>query len=186
MTNWRACLTIVLAVTSLFATDIPRGAKIIVRTSTTVSSDRSLFGDPVDVLLVNDLVVNGIVIAAAGSTAHATVASATPSRGGKYASPGSISLRLETIETSEGTYHLSTNQYTRFGRGASQRPLAPNVGVGVSIDPVGGIQRQSPFPVTTDPGETGAATGGGPEAIIPTDSIITFKTTVGASPAQKQ
>jgi hypothetical protein len=185
MTNWRVCLPILLAITSLFATDIPRGTKITVRTSTAVTSDRSLFGDPVDVQLVNDLVVSGKVIAPAGSIAHATVASVTPSTAGKYGSPGSISLRLENIETSEGTYHLSTNQYTRVGRGTSQRPLTPNVGVGVSIDPMGGVQRQSPFPVT-DPSEVGRASNGGPEAIIPSDSIVTFRTTVGASPAQKK
>src|SRR5438874_9019980 len=106
--NLRPVLPIVLLAIPLFATDIPRGTKITVRTSTMVTSNRSLFGDPVDAVLSTNIVVNGQVIAREGDIAHGVVSAADPSRGGKFPMAGSVSIRLETVETSRGTYHLST------------------------------------------------------------------------------
>lgn len=172
---------LLLATANLLATDIPRGAKITVRTSNAVSSNRSVFGDPVEAVLVNDLVVNGKVIAVSGALVHGVVSSADPSTSGKFSSPGSVAIRLETVETSEGTYHLSTNQYTRQGRGRSRSPLG-DAGGSVSIGSVGGVQTQSPFPV---PDPNGVSLGSsGPEAMIPANSVITFKTAAISKPSK--
>jgi hypothetical protein len=183
MRGLRFGLLILIVAANLLASDIPRGAKITVRTSTMVGSDRSLFGDPVDAVLVNDLVVNGKVIAPQGSLAHGIVSSATPSRSGKLPLPGSVSIRLETIETSQETYHLSTNQYTRQGKGSSRPPVATGAGGGISIDSVGGVQTQKPS-LGTDTSDVTLG-GGGPEAIIPAQSVITFKTAAISTPDRK-
>ena len=184
MKNLRFGLAILLLATcNLFAGDFGRGAKITVRISSTVSSDRSTFGDPVDAVLVNDLVVDGKVVARAGSVARGIVSGADASQRGKPPRPGSVSIRMDTIETPDGTYHLSTNQYRREGRGGSRSPLPGRTGGGISIDSAGGIQPQSPIPQLGDPnGVTMAA--GGLEAIIPAQSILTFKAAAISGPAK--
>jgi len=172
-------LTVLLASAYLFAGDIPKGTKVAVRTSDMVISNRSLAGDSVDAVLVDDLVVKGKVLAPRGSAAHCVVTSADPSRGGKFPLPGSVSIRLDTVETSQGTYHLSSNQYTRQGktRGGSRFPA--DTGGGISIGSAGGVQAEPRFPLP-DPGNVSIATGG-PEAIIPAQSVITFRVAAASS-----
>ena len=168
-------LCFLLAITlNTFASDIPKGNKISIRTGELISSDRNVAGDSVDAVLASDVVIDGKVIAREGDKVGASVAFADPSRSGKFSSPGSVAIRLDTIETPEGTYHLSTNQYTRQGQGRGRSAIPGGPGGGVSIGSVGGIQRQSPFP-TPDP--SGVSIGGsGPEAVIPPQSVLTFKT----------
>jgi hypothetical protein len=163
-------LIVVVIMTAAFAQEISKGTKIEVRTKTLVSSDRNYAGDPVDATLARDVVVNGKVIAHEGDPARCIVAFADPSRGGRSGSPGSVALRLDTIETPEGTYHVSTSQYTRQGQGRGRSPFPS--GGGISVDSAGGIQRQSPFP---SPETNGVSFGGGGEAIIPPEIVITFK-----------
>jgi len=185
MRNSRFGLIVLLAASCLFASDNGRGAKITVRTNTSVSSDRSQFGDPVEAVLVNDLVVNGKVVAPRGSPARAIVSAADPStNSGRNSFPGSISIRLDTVETPEGIYHLSTNQYTRQGRGRSHSPLSGGTVGGISIGSVGGVQTQRPVPVQ-DPNGVNLSSGS-LEAIIPADSVITFKAAAVSSPSPKK
>lgn len=184
-------LMILLAAAELFAIDIPQGTKITVRTSTMVTSDRSLLGDPVDPRLDHDLRIGRQLIAPEGAVVRGFVASSTPSQRGKNGYPGSVSIRLETIETPEGTYHLTTNTFTRQGTGRYRTPVpgarvggGVPIGGGISVDSVGGVQRESPFP---QPDASGVAiSGGGPEAIIPEESIITFRTITGSKPIPKK
>lgn len=184
MRNLRFGLAILLlAACNLFASDFGRGAKITVRTSTTVSSDRSVFGDPVDAVLVNDVAVNGKLIAPKGSAVHGIVSVTDHSITGKSTLPGSVSIRMETIDAPGGACHLSASQYTRQGRGRSRSPIPSGSSGGISIDSVGGIQAQSPVPIQ-DPNGVSLATGGA-EAIIPADSIITFKAAAISCPGPK-
>ena len=161
---------LLLAAVSLFGDEIPSGTKIVIRTNTMVSSDRSQSGDPVEAVLVDDLIVKGKRIASKGAVAHAIIVYADPSRSGRAPLPGSIGIRLESIETSQGIYHLSTNQYTRQGHG---RPVTtPIGGVGISIDP-GGVQRQPTQPL---PDTSSVSVTSNPEVVIPAGSVVTFKT----------
>jgi hypothetical protein len=175
---------LLLAAGVLSASDFGRGTKITVRISTTVSSERSTFGDPVDAVLMDDVVVKGKVIATRGASAHGVVSSATPSTRGKITTPGNVAIRLETIEGTDGTYHLSTNQYTREGREGSHSPLGTGSTGGISIDSVGGVRPQSPVPTMDPNGVT--LSGGGPEAIIPAESIISFRAAAISAPVPKK
>jgi hypothetical protein len=164
----------------LFGDEIPSGTKIVIRTNTMVSSDQSQSGDPVDAVLADDLIVKGKRIAPEGAVAHAIVVYADPSRGGKMPLPGSVSLRLESIETSQGIYRLSTNQYTRQGHG---RPVTtPIGGAGISIDSGGGVHRQ---PTPGLPDSSSVSVTSNPEAVIPAQSVITFKTSGVSRPKPK-
>ena len=175
---------LLLAAGVVSGSDLGRGTKITVRITTMVSSDRSMFGDPVDAVLIDDLVVKGKMIAAKGASARGVVASATPSTRGRAIIPGSVAIRLETIEGTDGTYHLSTNQYTREGHGQSRSPFPAGSTGGISIDSVGGVRPQSPVP-EVDPNSVSISTGG-PEAIIPAESVITFRAAAISPPVPKK
>src|SRR5262245_1535429 len=124
MRQGRLGLTFLLTATiSLFAGDFGRASTISVRISGTVSADCSMIGEPVEAVMVNCASANGKLIAPAGSRAHGIVSAAEHSVQGKASFPGSVSIRLETIDTEKGAYHLSTNQYTREGRGRSNSPF---------------------------------------------------------------
>jgi hypothetical protein len=172
---------LLLASIPLFGDEIPSGTKIVIRTNTMVSSDQSQSGDPVDAVLADDLIVKGKRIASEGAVAHAIVVYVDPSRSGKVPLPGSISIRLESIETSQGIYRLSTNQYTRQGHG---RPVTtPIGGRGISIDSSGGVQR---LPTTQPlPDASSVSVTSNPEAIIPAQSVVTFKTSEVSRPQPK-
>ena len=182
MKSLNVAVALVVLAGTLFAGDFGKGSKSTVRLTTTVSSDGSTFGDPIDAVLVNDVVINGKVIASKGAAAHGIVSSANRSTGGRISAPGSVSIRLETLDGSDGTYHLSTSTYTREGRGHSPSPFPGGSTGGISIDTVGGVHPQSPVPVQ-DPNSVTLATGG-PEAIIPAETVVTFKA-VAISPAKK-
>ena len=175
---------LLLAAGVLSASDFGRGTKITVRVNTMVSSDRSLFGDPVDAVLVDDVVVKGKVIAMKGASARGVVSVADPSIRGKAPAPGTVAIRLETIEGTDGTYHLSTNQYTREGRGRSRSSLPSGSTGGISIDSVGGLQTHPPVPDMDPNGVTLAS--GGLEAIIPPQTIVSFRAAAISSPVPKK
>jgi hypothetical protein len=174
----------VLVAATLPASDFGRGTKITVRLNTAVSSDRSRFGDPVEAVLLDDLVVKGKVIATKGAIAHGIVSSATPSMRRRTTVPGNVAIRLETIEGTNGTYHLSTNQYSREGHGQSRSPFPGGSSAGISIDSVGGVRPQSPVP-DMDPNSVSLSTGG-PEAIIPAESIVSFRAAAISEPVPKK
>jgi hypothetical protein len=185
MKNLRfVAVSLLLAAGVLSASDLGRGTKITVRIDTTVSSDRSTFGDPVDAILMDDVVVKGKLIAKKGAVARGVVSSATPSTTGRTSVPGSVAIRLESIEGTDGTYHLSTNQYTREGHGHSRSPFPGGSTGGISIDSVGGVRPQSPVP-DMDPNSVSLSTGG-PEAIIPAESVVSFRAAAISAPVPKK
>src|SRR5437763_8331538 len=92
-------VSLLLASGVLSASDFGHATKITVQISTTVSSDRSTSGDPVDAVLMDDVVVKGKVIATRGAMARGVVSSATPhTTTSRTTVPGSVAIRLETIE----------------------------------------------------------------------------------------
>jgi hypothetical protein len=133
---------------------------------------------------MDDVVVKGKVIATKGAMARGVVSSATPSTGGKAPMPGSVAIRLETVEGTDGTYHLSTNQYTREGHGRSRSPLPGGTSGDISIDSVGGVRRQFPVPTMDPNGVTLSA--GGLDAIIPAESIVSFRAAAISAPVPKK
>lgn len=184
MRSFRLTLPILLLTTSsLLAWGFGKGSKVTVRTSTTVTSDRSVPGDEVGAELASDLVIDGKLIASKGAKAVASVSSATPSSRARVEIPGEVSIRLESVETAQGIYHLSTNEYTRRGKQKGNSPFPRETGGGISIDSVGGVHRQSPLSLPD--ASTVTLSVGGLDAVIPADTVITFKVIAASSPVPK-
>ncbi len=163
-------LLLLLAVLpALAADDLPRGTKITVRIKTTLNSDSVTPGDSFEATLDRDLVINGKTIAAEGATARGRVDSADSSNGGQTS--GLLIIRLTEVETKDAIYNFTTTTYTRQGHGRT----GPRNRPGSISDTIAGIGHPSnPADIDTS-GSIGK--GSGPAALIPAETVVTFKTT---------
>jgi hypothetical protein len=162
-------LLLLVSLAALAADDLPRGTKITVRIKTNLNSDNMTPGDSFEAVLDRDLVVNGKTIAAEGATARGRVDTADSSNGGQTA--GLLIIRLTEVETKDAIYNFTTNTYTRQGHartGPRNRP-------GNLSDTIAGIGHP------TNPGDIdnsgSIGRGSGPAALIPPETVVTFRTT---------
>lgn len=162
---------------ALAASDIPKGTKIDVRITSLINSESATPGDSFEATLNRDLVINGKTIAAAGARARGRIDTAAPSNGGQTA--GVLIIRLTEIETKDAIYNFTTNTYTRQGHGRT-RPLSR---AGTVADTIAGMGRPT-NPADIDVGGSIGA-GSGPAALIPTGTIVTFRTTSAAKTESK-
>lgn len=164
-----ALLLLLVALPALAADDLPRGTKITVRIKTILNSDSASTGDSFEATLDRDLVVNGKAIAAEGATTRGRVDSADSSNGGQTS--GLLIIRLTEVETKDAIYHFTTTTYTRQGHGRT----GPRNRPGSISDTIAGIGHPSnPGDIDTS-GSIGR--GSGPAALIPAETVVTFKTT---------
>jgi hypothetical protein len=154
------------------ADELPKGTKITVRIKSTLNSDNVTPGDTFEATLDHDLIVNGKTIAAEGATVRGRVDTSDSSNGGQTS--GLLIIQLTEVETKEAIYNFTTTTYTRQGHartGPRNRP-------GNIADTIGGIGRP------TNPGDVdmggSIGRGSGPAALIPAESIVTFRTTSAA------
>ena len=163
-------LLLLLAVLpALAADDLPRGTKITVRIKTTLNSDSVTPGDPFEATLDHDIVINGKTIAAEGATARGRIDSADSTNGGQTS--GLLIIRLTEVETKDAIYNFTTTTYTRQGHGRT----GPRNRPGSISDTIAGIGHPS-NPADIDTGGS-IGKGSGPAALIPAETVITFKTT---------
>jgi hypothetical protein len=175
------CLSLLLVVfvfvvAANAADELPKGTKITVRIKSTINSNSVATGDRFEATLDRDLVVNGKTIAAQGATARGQIDSSGPSTGVSNGSQtaGYLIIRLTEIETNDAIYNFTTSTYTRQGHGrANPQGRAGSIG-----DTIAGIGRPS------DPGDiytgTSIGRGSGSAALIPAETVVTFKTTTAA------
>ena len=164
-----ALLLLLAALPALAADEVPRGTKITVRIKTNLNSDNATPGDSFEATLDHDLVVNGKTIAAEGATARGRVDTADSSNGGQTS--GLLIIRLTEVETKDTIYNFTTTTYTRQGHGRG----GPRYRPGNISDTIAGIGHPSnPADIDTS-GSIGK--GSGPAALIPPETVVTFKTT---------
>lgn len=164
-----ALLPLLVALPALAADELPRGTKITVRIKTNLNSDNATPGDSFEATLDHDLVVNGKTIAGEGATARGRVDTADSSNGGQTS--GVLIIRLTEVETKDAIYNFNTTTYTRQGHGRT----GPRYRPGNISDTIAGIGHpSSPGDIDTS-GSIGK--GSGPAALIPPETVVTFKTT---------
>jgi hypothetical protein len=123
-----SAVVLVLALVASAAT-IPAGTRVTVRLNQSVDSGNNNVGDVVDATLVNEIKVNGSVVAPAGSAVRAKVTHVK--RSGRLKTPGEITLRLITVNGvsvnttavfRKGQSHTKSNA-TKIGGGAAAGAL---------------------------------------------------------------
>jgi hypothetical protein len=167
------------------AQNIPAGARLQVRTGTSLSSGTSHVGETFDGTLANDAVVNGNVVAKAGTPVKGKVTYVKPS--GRLHAPGIISVRL----TSVGGQAVSTTSTSRKGK-SHTKSNATKIGGGAAAGAIigaiaGGGKGAAIGTLAGGAAGTGvAAVTGKEEAVIGSESVLSFTTTSGSASTRRK
>jgi len=175
-------LLLVLAAFAVAQT-IPAGTKIVVRSSSELSSASAKAGQKWMGTLGKDLVVGGKTVAKSGSAVSGTVTSAKPS--GRLHAPGRISVRLTSIEIGGKATPVSTSAYGLVAKDQTKSSAIKGGGglaAGAVIGAIaGGGKGAAIGALAGGAAGTGlAAATGKREAVIPAESTITFTTAAAA------
>jgi hypothetical protein len=174
VTHAVAVFMFVAAALSSQAQSIPSGTAIVVTNTTSLSSGTATTGQRWSGLLVNDLAVNGQVVAPAGSGVRGVVSDAESS--GRLSKPGMLALELTSVNgipvttdmyAVDGEGHTKSN-VTKIGGGTAVGALLGGIfggGKGAAIGALAGAGA----------GTAGAAATGKKEAKIDAETTLTFK-----------
>jgi hypothetical protein len=177
-------ITLLLVLTAFAAAQtIPAGTKIVVRSSSELSSGSAKAGQKWMGTLAKDLVVGGKTVAKAGSPVSGTVTSAKPS--GRLHAPGRISVRLTSVEINGKATAVSTSSYAVVAKDQTKSSAVKAGGGAVAGTVIGAIAGGGKGAAIGALAGGAAGTGvaaatGKREAVIPAESTITFTTAAAA------
>jgi uncharacterized coiled-coil protein SlyX len=164
---------------------VPTGTALPVRTTAEISTKSMTTGATFDALLERDLVVDGTVLAKAGSSVICVVANSDP--GGKVKGVASMSVRVRSITGADGQpVAIKTSSYSVAAKSTAKKDVARTgiaTGAGAVIGAIAGGGKGAAIGAGVGAaGGTGVAmaTRGDP-AVIPTETLIEFQLTAPAT-----
>jgi hypothetical protein len=176
-------LVVTLLTLASLAQEIPAGTRISVRTGSELNSGKASAGQEWQGSLARDLVVNGKTIAKSGSGVRGKITVAKSS--GRLHAPGQLSVRLTSVDTSNGSVAVKTSSI--FRKGASHtKSNATKIGGGTAAGAVlGGIFGGGKGALIGAGAGAAAGTGvaaatGKKEAVIPAETMLTFTTSAAS------
>ena len=178
-------LVFLLALATLAsAQTVPAGTRITVRTDSQVSSASAHVGQSFHGNLVKDIVVQGKTIAKAGAPASGKVSYAKSS--GRLHAPGQVTIRLTSIQLADGkTLPVSTSGFRAQGKSHTKSNVTKVGGGAAAGALIGGLAGGGKGALIGTAVGAGAGTGvaaatGKEEAVIHSETAITFTTTAKA------
>jgi predicted small lipoprotein YifL len=160
---------------------LAEGTKVVVRTTSTLSTKSAESGQTFAATLQEPLEVNGQVIAPKGAEVTGKVVESDP--GGRVKGVASISVRLTTLKLANGKeVDLATSVYEKDAPGSKKKDAVKvgiGSGVGAAIGAIAGGGRGAAIGAAAGAGAgTGVvmATRGDP-AVISSETVLSFKLT---------
>src|SRR5205807_3068927 len=166
------------------AQTIPAGTRVTVRMGSGINSGTARSGQMFDATLARDLVVNGKTLAKAGAPTHGKVTYAKSKR--QLHDPGQLSLRLTSVEVNGRNVPVSTTAFHAKGKSHTKSNLA-KIGGGAAAGALigrlagGGKGALIGTAVGAGAGTGVAAATGKEEAVIHSETAISFTTTASAA-----
>lgn len=164
---------------------VPEGTQLSVRTTSSLSTKTNAAGETFAASLSQPLIVNGKILAPAGSNVIGRVSSST--RGGKVKGVASLGVRITSVTLADGSeMNVSTNNYIQQAK-ATKKKDALKVGIGSGVGAaIGAIAGGGKGAAIGAGVGAGAGTGAvlmthGDSAVIPAESLLTFRTTEAVS-----
>lgn len=158
---------------------VAAGTPIRVRTVSSLSTKTAADGTPFEATLHEPIVVDGYTVAAKGATVKGIVTTSDP--GGRVKGVASMTVSLQSIETAGGqVVNIDTTNYTAVAQKSTKKD-ALKVGIGAGVGAAIGAIAGGGKGAAIGAGAGGAAGTGtvlatrGDPAVLPSESLITFK-----------
>ena len=162
------------------AQTIPAETRLTVRTVSEISSGTAKVGDHFDATLTRALVVDGNTVAKAGAPVKGKVTYVKTS--GRLHEPGELTLRLTSVQVNGKMTSISTVGYHAKGK-SHTKSNATKIGGGAAAGAlIGGLAGGGKGALIGTGVGAGAGTGvaaatGKEEAVVPSETVLTFTTT---------
>lgn len=157
---------------------LPSGSSIIIRTTTTIDTDRNRAGDSFDAILDEALVSDEQTVAHRGSIVKGRIAYAKES--GKLSGESQLILELTELLVNNKSYLLRTSDYTEIGASRGNRSAATIGGTAVLGTIIGAIAGGGKGAAIG--AASGAAVGTGVQVLtkgqtlkVPSETILEFR-----------
>jgi hypothetical protein len=158
---------------------VPAGTRVLVRLSETLSSANQRPGARFTGRLETNLMAQGVVVAARGTTVHGQVVSAQSA--GRMAGGSELALTLTDIVISDTAHPLMTDTYQLQGRGqggSTARNVATGAGLGSVIGAIAGGGRGAAIGAAAGGGlgtARAAGSGGGQQVNLTQGTLLEFR-----------
>lgn len=165
------------------------GTSIPVRTVTSLSTKTAAPGDAFEATLTRDLLVDDYLVAPRGSTVTGRVTNSDP--GGKVKGLASISVALTSISTANGPISIQTSAVGQQAK-TTKRKDAAKIGIGAGIGAAIGAIAGGGKGAAIGAGIGGAGGTGmvlatkGDAAVIPSESLLTFRLSAPVTVTEKR
>jgi hypothetical protein len=158
--------------------DIPAGTHIVVTLGETISTKTAQPGQPFSGTVAVPVVVRGMTLVRAGSSATGTVVDAKSA--GRFKGQGTLSIRLDSIRAGGHTYEVATSTVDRVEQGKGKRTAVltgGGTGLGAIIGGVAGGGKGALIGGLAGAGAGGAGSAftGNHELEIPAETRLTFR-----------
>jgi hypothetical protein len=156
---------------------IPSGTLLPIRMTDTLDSKTTQANSVFHGSLVNDLVVDGMVVARAGATVVGRVVTAKDA--GHFSGSSELSIELTRLDTLEHPMDVVTDAYTKQGNGRGKNTAAKTgggAGLGAIIGALAGGGKGAAIGAVAG-GGLGAGVNGvtrGQQVQIPTETLVSF------------
>ena len=158
---------------------IPQGTMLQLRTSEAVNSKHARGGEPIELTVIQDVTVGGVLAIPRGATVHGVIADVKRPDTGALTGSNELALELTSLDLMGQSYPLQSELFRVKGPGKGGRSAGNVVGgalIGAIIGgAVGGGTGAAVGAVAG--GGTGAAVSGatsGPGVWIPAEALVTF------------
>jgi hypothetical protein len=158
---------------------IPQGTMLQLRTSEAVNSKHAHGGEPIELTVIQDVTIGGVLAIPRGATVHGVIADVKRPDTGALTGSNELALELTSLDLMGQSYPLQSELFRVKGPGKGGRSAGNVVGgalIGAIIGgAVGGGTGAAVGAVAG--GGTGAAVSGatsGPGVWIPAEALVTF------------
>ncbi len=157
---------------------LPEGTQIVIRTTNTLTTKELKNGERFVATLHQPLVVDGVTLAAKGAEVEGVVVESDP--GGRVKGVAQLGVALRSIQTAAGKVEIQTGAYVTKAKSSVKKDVtrgAIMTGVGAAIGAIAGGGKGAAVGAGVGAGAgtaTAVATRGEP-AVIPAESVLTFR-----------
>jgi hypothetical protein len=155
---------------------VPAGVVLTLRTNASLDEKHAVNGQPVDFVVIQDVLVRGYLAIPRGALVHGVVTESK--HAGQLTGSPELALALTALDVDGRTYPLQSDEFRVKGPSKTGRTVGNAIGgalVGALIGgAIGGGSGAAVGAVAGGGAGTAASAAGGPHAWIPAEALVTF------------